>query len=923
MKKIVPLILTLSVVFQLIAPCLVYADNAEARDVSAKKASLTEAADYNEYIKSLPENAASTDLSVSLLNGDKRTLADGKPLKTVFECKQSGLYSLKFNYAPLSENNASFNLKIDIDGAVPFFGASSVKLPCFYTVDNITVNADGDDVRPNVKLDKSYHSFTLSDKNTAAPYEIYLKEGAHSLSMSVDQGELNISDIVLFGYKAPPAYEEYKNKYPAVYEGDALPLTEAESFLYTNSNYIIASSDAGSAETTPSNPYNKKINTVGGSNWKSSGDVIAWETEAPEEGLYSISFRYKQNFQSGLNSYRTLYVNGEIPYKEAISIAFPYNNDWQVKEFEYKIHLNKGKNIIALEITADEIYDIIIELNDAVTELNTLYRSIIMITGASPDSYRDYNLQDEIPELDKELSLLAEKIENIYKEAHRHIDGSGQLYVLQDTYRQLRDMAGNLRSITKNSRLSRFKSNISSISSLITKLQNQPLMLDSVSIFGQGENAFASVGFGGKLKYRIKRFFSTFSKDYAKSSKSAKEIDVWIPSGRDQLQILSDIIDNDFTPKNGIKVNLKLVNGSLIHAVLAGKAPDVSLSHSETDIINFAMRGATEDLSKYAGYNDVINRFSGGAAQPYEYKSGVYALPETQTFQMMFVRTDILSELGLKIPNTWNEIIKNVLPALSRNNLTIGVGNLNTSGSLQSIYTTILTQSGGSLYSDDLLSADLSSNIALYSFDFVVSLYRNYGLPQEYDFINRFRTGEMPIALSAYTTYNQLQISAPEISGLWGMYEIPGTADENGNINRSQIMSSTGAVMLSASDKKEESWKFLKWFTSAEIQRNYGLQLEAVLGESGRYATANIKAMSGLLWQADQLSVLENQRSESISLVQVPGSYYVGKALNNATVISVTNTEKIAKEELSKWDELIDAEISRKSKEFKFSGKKG
>lgn len=368
MKKIVPLILTLSVVFQLIAPCLVYADNAEARDVSAKKASLTEAADYNEYIKSLPENAASTDLSVSLLNGDKRTLADGKPLKTVFECKQSGLYSLKFNYAPLSENNASFNLKIDIDGAVPFFEASSVKLPCFYTVDNITVNADGDDVRPNVKLDKSYHSFTFSDKNTAAPYEIYLKEGAHSLYMSVDQGELNISDIVLFGYKAPPAYEEYKNKYPAVYEGDALPLTEAESFLYTNSNYVIASSDAGSAETTPSNPYNKKINTVGGSNWKSSGDVIAWETEAPEEGLYSISFRYKQNFQSGLNSYRTLYVNGEIPYKEAISIAFPYNNDWQVKEFEYKIHLNKGKNIIALEITADEIYDIITELNDAVTQ---------------------------------------------------------------------------------------------------------------------------------------------------------------------------------------------------------------------------------------------------------------------------------------------------------------------------------------------------------------------------------------------------------------------------------------------------------------------------------------------------------------------------------------------------------------------------
>ena len=75
------------------------------------------------------------------------------------------------------------------------------------------------------------------------------------------------------------------------------------------------------------------------------------------------------------------------------------------------------------------------------------------------------------------------------------------------------------------------------------------------------------------------------------------------------------------------------------------------------------------------------------------------------------------------------------------------------------------------------------------------------------------------------------------------------------------------------------------------------------------------------MWAAKQLSTLEAQRSKSVSLLQIPGSYYVGKALNNATVLSVTNDEIIAKEELSRWDELIDAEISRKAKEFDFKGR--
>ena len=38
--------------------------------------------------------------------------------------------------------------------------------------------------------------------------------------------------------------------------------------------------------------------------------------------------------------------------------------------------------------------------------------------------------------------------------------------------------------------------------------------------------------------------------------------------------------------------------------------------------------------------------------EPFKYGDSLYALPETQNFQMMFYRKDILKELGIEIPKT-------------------------------------------------------------------------------------------------------------------------------------------------------------------------------------------------------------------------------------------------------------------------------
>ena len=80
------------------------------------------------------------------------------------------------------------------------------------------------------------------------------------------------------------------------------------------------------------------------------------------------------------------------------------------------VYLNKGSNILTLEVVIGQIADSIKTIQSAVAELNGLYREIIMITGVSPDIYRDYYLEEEIPDFTERFTRLADALENEAKE---------------------------------------------------------------------------------------------------------------------------------------------------------------------------------------------------------------------------------------------------------------------------------------------------------------------------------------------------------------------------------------------------------------------------------------------------------------------------------------------------------------------------
>lgn len=878
---------------------------------------------YDSYISGITADSGETPADISVTGDIEFTIAAGSSVSLEIKAEVSAFYSLRFLYACLPEGKNDPSFSLCIDGEIPSSGAETLSLRRYWEISEIKKDVSGNDIRGEMTLFEDWVQGVLNDASgiEEKPYRFYLTAGKHTLTFKGTDGICKIKNLTAYSYAEPVSYEEFlsANSDTEIFDGDLLSF-EAENASLVSSRSVIANSDMTSVLTTPNSTSASLLNILGGSNWKKCGDSVIWEVDVPKKAFYRISFRFKQDSYQGFTSFRELAVNGEVQYRDAQAIPFSYGDDWQTYSSDKYILLEKGKNTISLKCVLGESAELLKKTNSVISSLNSLYSSLLMVIGSNPDSYRDYHLEREIPNLTETVTRLADEIDGLCKDITSLFgENKGQISALSDSSRQLRDIAANLRSVTKGSRLQRLKSNISSVASFAAKLQGCPLAIDRFTLGGEEKPDLHSVSFLKKAGYSLKRFIASFTSEYnAASGNGNRKISVWIATGRDQLQVMRGMVESDFSPRSGIQVNVRLVTGSVIQATLAGKGPDVALARSETDIMNFAVRNAICDLKSFEGFDTLSERFSKTAMQPYTYRGAVYALPMTQSFNMMFVRTDILENLGVAIPDTWEDLITVTIPTLQRSNLSVGLGLLNKSANINASnqFYTLLYQTGGALYNDSLTACAMDTAGALEAFDKAVSLYREYGIPQEYDFLNRFRTGENPIIIDAYTNYNNIKAGAPELEGLWEMLPIPGTSDENGNINRTQLMASTGCVIFKNAKDKNACFEFLDWFTGDKAQTEYGIEIESVLGASGRYDTANINAMGGLGWSSSQLSLLEKQRAESVSFVQLPGSYYTAKEINNALVVSVTNTDTIPREKLLEAVELINAELARKRAEF-------
>ena len=116
-------------------------------------------------------------------------------------------------------------------------------------------------------------------------------------------------------------------------------------------------------------------------------------------------------------------------------------------------------------------------LESELQKLNDLYRDIVMITGATPDLSRDYYLDEQMPGLLSSLRAIGKSLNDEFDRVSALNASLGsELSFLKTLAAQLTSFAGQPDTIPE--RLGNFKTNISTLSTLMTSLKSLPLEVD-------------------------------------------------------------------------------------------------------------------------------------------------------------------------------------------------------------------------------------------------------------------------------------------------------------------------------------------------------------------------------------------------------------------------------------------------------------
>ena len=905
-------------------------------------------------VKAVDYIADETDATVSVesnymgKSGQSLIIQDDGQVSWKVDIPKTGLYAIKIDYCSVSEKTNSIERTLYINGKVPFSEARYLLMKKLwineYVDGRFKVDGNGNELRPTSTVDHVWQEYEFIDSNGyyANPFEFYLEAGENVITLGAVREPMAIQNITIYPYEDKISYEEY-----VAGKSEAAAASDTEKYKYqaevptaTSDYTVYPVYDRKSAITEPQHHTKILLNTIGGEKWTKVGQFVEYRITVENEGLYQIIPRFRQNTLDGMYVSRKILIDGKVPFEEANYCKFNYDTDWQLVPLNngadtFQFYLEPGEHTIRFEVTLGEMGDIVRQVADVLDAINDDYLEILKLTGASPDSYRDYGFGRVMPQVVEDLVIQSINLNDVIS----YIESTGEMKSsnsasLTNIARRLEEMGTDEDEIAAN--LDDLKTDIGTLGTWINNIKKQPLEFDYILVQpASAELPKAEGNFFQAFAHEIKQFVGSFFTDYNSLGSAAEGIDtdrsieVWAATGRDQAQIIRNLIDNYFIPEYNIAANMKLVSAdTLLPSVLAGVGPDVALPGAGADPIQYAIRSAVYALNPeayvdeadateeekafnaemravFADFDEVASRFTEAAFIPISLYGKTYGLPETQSWNMMFYRTDILADLGVDVPKTWDDLMA-LVPVLQFNNMEIG---------LSQDYQIFMYQMNEDLWADDGMRINLDSNKSLEAFETMCNYFTQYSLPYTYDFANRFKTGEMPIAIQNYTMYNNVVIFGTEIAGLWEFGPVPGMIDEDGNINNTTMSGSSALVMMAGTEDAASAWEFMKWYTDTQFQVDYSNELVAILGDAAKNATANQEALEELPWTSREYEQLMKQMNNLSAVPQYPGSYIIGRYTNFA-FLDAYNNHADPVDSLLQYINTINKEINRKRTEF-------
>lgn len=250
-----------------------------------------------------------------------------------FQIPETGLYSMQVEYMAGS-GTTDIVRRIALDGVVPFDECQNITfLRQWQVVGSIPKNAYGDELSPTMEQAYNWQTTTVADSAGLynAPFEFYLTAGEHRLSMDMMNSPMYIHSITFVPLEDVLPYEEVRQFYQR--QGytsveDAACRFEAENIQYVNFGSMRMSSD-NDPSVYPLSRGLVRMNVMGGDNWAQGNSTMSWTFHVDKSGLYKLMVRVKNNYQSGVPSYRRIEIDGKVPFKEWEAYGFAYGNRWR------------------------------------------------------------------------------------------------------------------------------------------------------------------------------------------------------------------------------------------------------------------------------------------------------------------------------------------------------------------------------------------------------------------------------------------------------------------------------------------------------------------------------------------------------------------------------------------------------------------
>ena len=844
---------------------------------------------------------------------------------------EDGLYCVLFDYLSCDGSVLPARLSMTVDGEYPFYECRSLRFDASWRRNAETAtDRYGDEMISIPEKEIRWERKYLSDGafRRTEPLLLSLSAGEHVFGLTVREGNLLLGDITLCAMPHIPDAAP-----PVRAEGDALIVLQGEEFTFASSSSIHAVMEYDTA----ADPYEvdrTRLNTVDSDSFDEAGQSLTYTLEAETGGWYYIALNYRQSDKTDFPVFMDVLLDGSFPSADFVSCPLAYTASYRTHTLtgaggeKLSVYLTPGVHTLTFTISIAPIREALETLDEIMYGISDLALEITKVAGTNADKYRDLKLSRYIPDLEEKLTGYADRLEALERQYIPYSNSDTNVAVMSS----MLIAAGQLRSLAANPdeipyRVGELTSSANSanqhLAGAIDALLRNGVAIDRIYLYQEDARLPRVPGFFASAGMNVRRFFSSFTrKNYSAGRTDRTHLQVWVNRSNQYVQIMQKLIDERFTPQTGIVVDISVMPDQykLVLSNSSGGAPDVATGINYTIPYELAIRGALADLTQFDGFTEAAAPYEPGFFLTGTIGNGIYSMPETMNFWVLFCRTDIMEKLGLDVPETMDDVIA-MLPELQMRGLNFYYATAGMTGMRNFHGTTpLLFQNGGALYFD---TADrgtaLGSRASVAGFTALTDLFTIYNMPVNVDnFYQHFRNGDLPIGIADFFTYNLIRNAAPELEGSWSISLIPGTRKADGTIDRTTCGCADSTVIFRTTPEREaQAWEFVRWWASADVQAEFGQMVQIIYGDEYIWPTANMDAFSRLPWDTEDKLVIGAFAANVVDVARVPGTYLLEREMSNA-FNDITVNGQNEQTRLDKAVKTINREIRRKLEEFGF-----